>query len=114
MPMKELRSFKDAIENSFYPQIESALSAYITDNADRLDVRSNSVEDVDEAELCDLMIKRVDVHDAAGDGIQFDIVCEAEITVSSRYHSDVEMQTKYHTKYHALQAKTSKSKPISV
>jgi hypothetical protein len=56
--MKELRSFKDAIENSFYPQIEAALSAYITDNADRLDIRSNIVEDVDKAELCDLTIKR--------------------------------------------------------
>lgn len=33
---------------------------------------------------------RVDVHDAAGDGISFDIIVETEIIVSTRYRSVVE------------------------
>jgi hypothetical protein len=89
--MKELRSFRDVIETRFYNEVWEAVSEYISDNPNSLDIRSCKVEDADEAELADLTIKRVEVRDAAGDGIRFDvIIAEAELTVSSRYRSDVE------------------------
>lgn len=88
--MKELRSFRDVIENRFSNDVWSAVSEYISENPDRLDVRSYRVKEADEAELADVTVKRVDVHDAQGDGIHFNVIVEAEIAVSSRYHSDVE------------------------
>jgi hypothetical protein len=88
--MKELRSFRDVIENRFYNFIEKAVAEYVSDNLDRLDLRSYHVRDADSVELAELTIKRVDVSDAAGTAIRFDVITEAELVVSQRYHSDVE------------------------
>ncbi|GHU81443.1 hypothetical protein FACS1894191_8330 [Clostridia bacterium] len=88
--MKELRSFRDVIETRFDKEVWAAVSEYIADNPNSLDVRSYRVQEADEAELADLTVKRVDVRDAAEEGIRFDIIAEAEIVMSSRYHSDVE------------------------
>ncbi len=88
--MKELRSFKDVIENRFFDVIETAVSEYVEGNPGSLDLRSYRVREADEVEIADLTINRVDIHDGVGTEIRFDIILEAAIALSSRYHSDIE------------------------
>jgi hypothetical protein len=88
--MKELRSFKDVIENHFFDQIENAVTGYVAENLGSLNLRSYRVREADEVVITDLTVKRVDVHNEAGTSIRFDVITEAEIVVSERYHSDIE------------------------
>lgn len=42
--MKELRSFKDVVDNRFYRHLERAVGDYISDNLSNLDIQSCRVK----------------------------------------------------------------------
>jgi hypothetical protein len=88
--MKELRSFKDVIESRYYDAVWNAVSEYLSENADRLDLRSHQVERADEIALSDLTIKHVDIYDTPGDGIRFDVIAETELELSETVRRDRE------------------------
>lgn len=89
--MSEFRSFKDVIENRYYEAIYDAISGHLADNADSLGLRSNRVHKADEATLADLTIKWIEISDAPGDSIRFDVIAEAEIEVSEMVRRDREV-----------------------
>lgn len=80
--MKELRSFRDVIANSYYNRIWDVVFKFVEDNPGRLDCRSYRVEQPDEAELAELIVSWVNVTDSAGDEILFDVIVSAEIIIS--------------------------------
>jgi len=89
--MRELRSFRDVIENQFFSVIESAINEYVSDNLGRLDLRSYRVQQAEEFFVSDLHIKRVDVSDAPGEGIRFDVIVEADMEVAETMLRDREI-----------------------
>lgn len=51
-------------------------------------------EDLEDAELDVINIERVDVWDAPGDEVLFDVVVSAKFTISAHWHADVETYEK--------------------
>lgn len=88
--MKELRSLQDVIENQFFDEIENAVSSYASDNLARLGLRSYRVKQADEVLVSGLTVKSIDVSDAPGDGIRFDVVVEAEMEIAETVRRDRE------------------------
>jgi hypothetical protein len=55
--MAQHRSFKEYIANRFYNELFSAVSDFLRDNCEKLDVSSRFVRTVDNAELSDINVK---------------------------------------------------------
>ncbi|GHV40542.1 hypothetical protein FACS189490_05870 [Clostridia bacterium] len=88
--MTDIRSFRDYVTTRFENEIWDALDRYITERPAALDVRSYLVNSPEEAELCDITYKRVDVFDTQDDSVLFDVIIEAEITISGKSRRDRE------------------------
>src|SRR5690625_979554 len=75
-------SFINYVEMKFYNELFDALQDFISNYSDKLDIRLNLVEEIDEIELSDIVIKNVYVEDLPGSFIAFDVLIEAYIEVS--------------------------------
>ncbi|MGE5417505.1 MAG: hypothetical protein ACM3UZ_12280 [Acidobacteriota bacterium] len=80
--MAKLTSFRDVIEDRFYNNIFDALSRFIEDHPDKLDINSSRIQNPDEAALSDIQVKFINITDSQGDKIFFDVVVSAEIEVA--------------------------------
>lgn len=80
--MKQKLSFCDFIKENFENDIADAVGSFISDNPDELECSTNFVDTPEEAELLDFDIKWINVSDAPGMGILFDVIIEAEIAIS--------------------------------
>lgn len=78
------RSFKDYISTRFDNEIFNAISSYLIENKERLNLRLYNVEYIDWIELQEATVKHVPVNDLPGSEIEFDILVEADITVQQR------------------------------
>ncbi|MGM8363998.1 ImmA/IrrE family metallo-endopeptidase [Virgibacillus sp. W0181] len=75
-------SFNNYVEVKFYNELFDALQDFISNHSDKLDIRLSIVEEIDEIELSDIVIKKVYVEDLPGSIIAFDVLIEAYIEVS--------------------------------
>lgn len=80
--MKQKLSFSDFIKENYENDIADAVGSFVSDNPDELDCSTNFVDTPEEAELLDFDIKWINVSDAPGMGILFDVIIEAEIAIS--------------------------------
>lgn len=80
--MAQNRSFKDYVANRFYNELYDAVSGYLEQNQNDLDVSSRLVRTIDSAELSDIDIKNVLVNNLPGMNISFDVLLEAEFEIS--------------------------------
>jgi len=67
--------------------IEKALSQYISDYFQQLDLHSHRVKNPDEAYLAQLCFHRLIPYDTPGDTVKFDIIVIAEIEIYEISHS---------------------------
>lgn len=75
--MSNNRSFKAYIFNRFYNEFHDAISMFINENHDNLNIRSWHVDQVDETYLDDINIKHVFINDLPEMKIAFDVLIEA-------------------------------------
>lgn len=75
--MSNNRSFKTYIFNRFYNDFHEAISIFISENYEKLDIRSWNVDRIDETYLDDINIKHVFINDLPGMKIAFDALIEA-------------------------------------
>lgn len=80
--MAKSRSFKEYVTNRFYNEFYKAISAFIEENKDSLNLRLYKVRTIDNIELDDIDVKFVDICDQPKMAISFDVGIEAEILVS--------------------------------
>ncbi len=64
--MERVRSFRDVIQDDFYHDIFGELSAYIENNPSKLESRSHSVENPDEASLDYFEVKKINITEYCG------------------------------------------------
>lgn len=86
--MSNNRSFKTYIFNRFYNDFHEAISIFISENHEKLDIKSWHVDQIDETYLDDINIKHVFINDLPGMKIAFDVLIEAvfEIHEIDRRH----------------------------
>lgn len=86
--MSNNRSFKTYIFNRFYNDFHEAISIFISENHEKLDIRSWNVDRIDETYLDDINIKHVFINDLPGMKIAFDVLIEVvfEIHEIDRRH----------------------------
>lgn len=77
----EILDFEDYIKDQYDNELRDAVSAFIDENPDALECSTKLVCSPDEAILSDFWVKYVDISDAPGTGVLFDIIVEAEIEV---------------------------------
>jgi hypothetical protein len=89
MPVDEnrKRSFSAVAWKKYHDDIHQAISAYIDDNWQRLDLQAHRVENPDETYLENLHFHRLIPYDAPGDIVKFDVVVTAEIAIFETSHS---------------------------
>ena len=92
--MAQTRSFKEYVANRFYNELCAAVSEYLEENINRLDVSSYSVRTVDNAELSDIEVKAVFVDELPEMRIAFDVLLEAEFEISENDRHDDRSDTK--------------------
>ena len=80
--MAQNRSFKEYISNRFYDDLFDAVSGYLEQNHNDLDVSSRLVRTIDSATLVDIDVKSVFVDNLPGMKIAFDVLLEAEFEIS--------------------------------
>ncbi len=82
--MGKLHTFKGLIEEQCFDDIFEALNAYIEQNPDKFAGESNTIDDPDEAELSDMRMQFVTVHEHPNNHLKFEVVVSAEIEISQR------------------------------
>lgn len=80
--MAQTRSFKEYVANRFYNDLFAAVSGFLCENRQNLNVSSRVVRTVDDVELSDITVKHVYIGNLPGMKIAFDILLEAEIEIS--------------------------------
>lgn len=100
--MFDKRSFKKYIFNHFYNEFHEAISTFINDNQDNLDIDSWHVHKVDETYLDEIDIKHVFINDLPEMEIAFDVLIEAVhfifTTKQSLYHAKHFISVVFYTK----------------
>lgn len=81
------RSFSSVVWKQYSDDIEKAVSVYVDENWQQLDLHAHRVQNPDEAYLDDLRFHRLISYDAPGDIIKFDIVVIAGIAIFETSHS---------------------------
>ncbi|HHX18138.1 MAG TPA: transcriptional regulator, partial [Clostridium sp.] len=86
--MPNNRSFKAYVFNRFYNDFHEAISIFISENHEMLDIKSWNVDRVDETYLDDINIKHIYINDLPGMKVAFDVLIEAifEIHEIDRRH----------------------------
>jgi aromatic ring-cleaving dioxygenase len=72
--MPEQRSFKEYVAIRFYNELFAAISEFLEQNHDGLDVSSNSVRTIDSVELSDITVKQVYVDNLPNMKIAFEVL----------------------------------------
>lgn len=80
--MAQTRSFKEYVANRFYNDLCAAVSGFLDENHQNLNISSRFVRTVDGVELSDITVKHVYIDNAPGMKITFDVLLEAEIVIS--------------------------------
>ena len=80
-------SFFAVVKNKYSDDIEKAVSHYIDDNWQQLDLQSSHVKAPDEAYLGNLHFHRLIPYEAPGDIVEFDVIVSAEIEIFETSHS---------------------------
>ena len=81
MAENKRRSFSTVVWKTYDDEIEKAVSAYIDDNWQQLDLQSHKVKNPDEAHLEDLRFQRLMPYNTPGDTLKFDVVVIAGIMI---------------------------------
>ena len=84
---KNKRSFQAVAWRKYSDEIEKAVSQYIDDNWQALDLQSHRVKNPDEANLAHLNLHRIIAYDTSDDIIEFDAVVIADIEIYETSHS---------------------------
>ena len=84
---KNKRSFQAVAWRKYSGDIEKAVSQYIDDNWQVLDLQSHRVKNPDEANLAHLSLHRIIAYDTPGDIIEFDAVVIADLEIYETSHS---------------------------
>lgn len=82
--MARLYTFKELIEDKCYDEIFEATRAYVEENPDKFSEESDLVDDPDEAELLDISVQFVTIHENPNSHLKFEVVVSAEIEVCQR------------------------------
>ena len=80
--MAQDRSLKDYVAYRFYNEFRDVVSGYLERNHRGLDVTSQRVHQIDNAELLDIEVRSVFVTDLPSMKIAFDVLLEAEFEIS--------------------------------
>ncbi len=84
------KAFEKLIDKTCYNTIYKAVSEYIEDNYENLDLadRSNIIEEVHEASLDDLQIVRISNIEQDDDVVKFDVIVNCEIVIEETVRRD--------------------------
>lgn len=90
MTNESQKAFEKLIDKACTDAIFKAVSDYIEDNFEGLDLadRSNVIEEVQEASLDDLQIIRVEKIEQEDDVVKFDVVVNCEIVIEETVRRD--------------------------
>lgn len=80
--MAKSRSFREYLEKRYDNEIYNTIHAYLIENKDRLHLRLNNVERIDYIDLQHTPVKHVLVEDLPGSEISFEMLVEAQFTVT--------------------------------
>ncbi|MDL2293275.1 helix-turn-helix transcriptional regulator [Ruminococcaceae bacterium OttesenSCG-928-D13] len=87
--MAQTRSFKEYVANHFYNDLFAAVSDFLDENHQNLNISSQHVRSVDGVELSDITVKHVYVDSLPGMKIAFDVLLEADMEISEEdRHND--------------------------
>lgn len=79
--MESLKSFKEYVKDNFYNELFFAVDKYIQEFPDKMVMNSKALDEVDQAELHDIVIKLVSIDDIPEDNISFFVAVEADIVI---------------------------------
>ncbi|MBN2795119.1 MAG: ImmA/IrrE family metallo-endopeptidase [Clostridia bacterium] len=82
--MARLYTFKELVEDKCYDEIFEAIKVYVEENLDKFTGESDQVYDPDEAELSDIRVQFVTIHENPNSHLKFEVVVSAEIEVCQR------------------------------
>lgn len=84
------KAFEKLIDKTCYDAIYKAVSAYIADNYEHLELaeRSNFIEEVQDASLDDLQILRISNIELDDDVVKFDVIVNCEIVIEETVKRD--------------------------
>lgn len=89
--MKNRRSFTEYVQDKFYDNMFIKVKKFIIENRQKLDIKSQSVDNIKYAELQDISVINVTVDNRPGTQIAFDVIVEAEIEIKDyNRHNDYE------------------------
>ena len=80
--MAKIASFKDLIADMFYDDLYKALGDFVEDEPGKLGCRSYTIQDPDEAALCDMSVKLLNITGAPGSSLNFDVIVSAEMEIA--------------------------------
>ena len=87
MSHNKQRSFFTVVKNKYSDDIEKAVSQYIDDNWQQLDLQSSHVKTPDEAYLGNLHFHRLIPYEVPWNMVEFDVIVSAEIEIFETSHS---------------------------
>lgn len=82
--LARLHTFKELIESHCYDDIFESIRVYVEEDPDKFSGESNTVNDPDEAELSDISVQFVIVHEKPNNDLKFEVVVSAEVEVFQR------------------------------